>query len=63
MANNVENVTPETESKDVPKTYTEEEVRNIYAEGQKVGYSSAVKQMRSDINDYLNDLLVNIKGQ
>jgi hypothetical protein len=62
MANEV-NVTPETESKDVPKTYTEEDARNIYAEGQKVGYSAAVKQMRSDINDYLNDLLINIKGQ
>ena len=38
--------------------YTEEQARSIYMEGQKAGYVSAIKQIRSNLNDYLNDLIV-----
>ena len=51
-----------------PKMYTEEQVREIYNEGQKSGYIAAIKQIRSNINDYLDNLIVatslqNTKGE
>lgn len=38
--------------------YTEEQAREIYNEGQKTGYIAAIKNIRANINDYLNDLIV-----
>lgn len=56
-----------TEEKDSsnngPVLYTENQVRAIYDEGQKNGYITAIKQMRADINDYLNDLLIRLQQQ
>lgn len=56
--NNATNVTEETK---VQTTYTEDQVREIYAEAQKAGYIAAVRQMRSDVLDYLNDLLISVE--
>ena len=47
------------ENKDV-QVYTEDDMRTAYNEGQKTGYTAAVRQIRSAINDYLNDLLITI---
>ena len=38
--------------------YTDEQMREIYNEGQKSGYIAAIKQIRSNITDYLNDLII-----
>ena len=46
-----------------PVLYTEHQVRAIYDEAQKNGYITAIKQMRADINDYLNDLLIRLQQQ
>ena len=48
-----------------PVTYTEEQLRTAYNEGQKTGFTAAVRQVRSAINDYLNDLIVSaeLNGQ
>ena len=53
----------ETEQKTSPAIYTEEQARSIYNEGQKAGYVSALKQMRTTINDYLNDLIISAELQ
>jgi hypothetical protein len=54
-----ETVSEENQNQEVkPTTYTEEQVRSIYNEGQKSGYIAAIKQIRANINDYLNDLIV-----
>lgn len=47
---------------ETPVTYTaeqvEQECKAAYQEGQKVGYVAAIRQIRNDINEYLNDLIV-----
>lgn len=40
------------------KIYTENQLQIAYNEGQRAGYISAIKQIRSNINDYLDHLLV-----
>jgi hypothetical protein len=45
-------------NEDTPKTYTEEQMREIFNEGQKSGYLSAIKTIRSNINDYLDNLII-----
>jgi hypothetical protein len=55
---NVEEQLPLEEQAQTPKFYTEEQVREIYNEGQKSGYIAAIKQIRVNINDYLNDLII-----
>ena len=47
-----------TQENDVPKMYTEEQMREIYNEGQKSGYIAAIKNIRSNINDYLDSLII-----
>ena len=47
-----------TEGKQAPVMYTEEQVREIYNEGQKSGYIAAIKNIRSNINDYLDTLII-----
>ena len=49
---------PTEEKQDTPVTYTEEQVREIYNEGQKSGYTAAIKNIRSNINDYLDNLII-----
>lgn len=41
-----------------PKLYTEEQMREIYNEGQKSGYIAAIKHIRSSINDHLDNLII-----
>lgn len=43
---------------DIPKMYTEEQMREIYNEGQRSGYLAAIKNIRSNINDYLDNLII-----
>jgi uncharacterized protein (UPF0335 family) len=60
---NVEQQLPlEEKQTPIPK-YTEEQVREIYSEGQKNGYVSAIKHIRSEVNDYLNELLIAVMKQ
>lgn len=47
-----------TQENDVPKMYTEEQMREIYNEGQRSGYLAAIKNIRSNINDYLDNLII-----
>lgn len=54
---NTEEQLPLEEKQSIPK-YTEEQAREIYNEGQKSGYIAAIKNIRANINDYLNDLIV-----
>ena len=72
MANEVKNVNETVDAGDrnveatqemAAKTYTEAEVREIYARGQQEGYMAAIKQVRADINDYLNELLISVRNQ
>lgn len=55
---NVEEQLPLNEQQAPVPKYTEEQAREIYNEGQKSGYIAAIKQIRSNINDYLNDLII-----
>ena len=48
----------ETENEAPVLKYTDEQMREIYNEGQKSGYIAAIKQIRSNITDYLNDLII-----
>ena len=57
MSENIK-VTKQPKEENVPKTYTEEQVREIYNEGQKSGYIAAIKTIRSNINDYLDNLII-----
>jgi glycyl-tRNA synthetase beta subunit len=57
MSENIK-VTKQPEEENVPKTYTEEQMREIYNEGQRSGYIAAIKNIRSNINDYLDSLIV-----
>lgn len=54
--NNIQEQLPAEEQ--APVTYTEEQVRDIYNEGQKAGYIAAVKQIRANVNDYLDNLII-----
>lgn len=56
--NNQPQETTSTQEKSSEPKYTEEQARDIYIEGQKTGYITAIKQIRSNLNDYLNDLIV-----
>lgn len=47
-----------TQENDIPKMYTEEQIREIYNEGQRSGYLAAIKNIRSNINDYLDNLII-----
>lgn len=53
-----EQTTTNTEEQLPVLKYTEEQAREIYNEGQKTGYIAAIKNIRANINDYLNDLIV-----
>lgn len=46
------------EEQQTPKMYSEEQMREIYNEGQKSGYISAIKTIRTNINDYLDNLII-----
>ena len=60
---NVEQATAtETVKEDAP-VYTETQAREIYSEGQKNGYIAAIKQIRANVNDYLNDLIIAAEAQ
>ena len=56
-ANVQEQLPLEEKQASIPK-YTEEQAREIYNEGQKSGYIAAIKNVRANINDYLNDLII-----
>ena len=58
MANekNIPNQTATEET--APVTYTEEQIREIYSEGQKAGYIAAIRQIRANVNDYLDNLII-----
>lgn len=45
-------------NEDIPKMYTDEQMREIFNEGQKSGYLSAIRTIRSNINDYLDNLII-----
>jgi hypothetical protein len=49
---------PLEEQAQTPKLYTEEQMREIYNESQRSGYIAAIKNIRSNINDYLDSLIV-----
>lgn len=55
--------TIDTEQKAPTVMYTEDQARSIYMEGQKAGYVSAIKQVRTIVNDYLNDLIISTELQ
>jgi adenylate kinase len=60
--NNVENETVQIEEQERDtQVFTEDDMRSAYNEGQKAGYAAAVRQIRTSVNDYLNDLLVSIE--
>lgn len=62
--NNVNiDVPMDTQAIKQPTTYTTDQACEIYNEGQKIGYISAIKQIRSKINDYLNDMIVIASSQ
>ena len=44
----------------IPTYYTEEQARAIYQRGQTDGFISALKQVRSDVINYLNDSIVSL---
>lgn len=55
--------TVNTESEaETPVTYTaeqvEQECKKAYQQGHKDGYVVAIRRIRNDINEYLNDLIV-----
>lgn len=52
----------ETVKEDAP-VYTETQAREIYNEGQKTGYVTAIRNIRTNINDYLNDLIIAAETQ
>ena len=68
MANTDNLATNATEENDIstPVTYTQEQLdenmRNAYQQGYQIGVRSALKQARSEINDYLSDLIASIKS-
>lgn len=49
------------ENKEAANVFTEDDLRVAYNEGQKAGYAAAVRQIRTSVNDYLNDLLISIE--
>lgn len=53
-----EQTTPNAEEQLPVLKYTEEQAREIYNEGQKTGYIAAIKNIRANINDYLDNLIV-----
>lgn len=57
LKNNIQEQTSETQQT-TPPTYTESQVREIYNEGQKSGYLAAIKNIRSNLNDYLDNLII-----
>jgi hypothetical protein len=50
-------------SKESVPVYTEEQARDIYNEGQKSGYVAAIRNIRANLNDYLNDLIIAAEAQ
>jgi hypothetical protein len=62
VENTVDNkITNDSSSNDGPILYTEQQVKVIYNEGQKAGYITAIRQIRSEVNDYLNDLIIRVE--
>lgn len=53
--------TEATSENTTPVTYTEQQVQEIYAEAQKSGYIAAIKQVRNEISEYLNELIVRVQ--
>jgi hypothetical protein len=64
-AENVDKQLPSEDQAQTSNTYTEEQVREIYNEGLKSGYISAIKTIRSNMNDYLDQLIIatSMKGE
>lgn len=68
MANTDNITTNTTEENDIPTpiTYTQkqldENMHNAYQQGYQVGVRSALKQVRSEINDYLSDLIASMNN-
>lgn len=60
---NKKNTTPAEETVTYTKAEIEQQLRDAYMNGQKTGLISAIKQVRSEINDYLSDLLASIKNE
>lgn len=50
-----------TSENTAPVTYTEQQVQEIYNEAQKSGYVAAVKQIRNEVTEYLNELIVRVQ--
>ena len=50
-----------TSENTTPVTYTEQQVQEIYNEAQKSGYIAAIKQVRNEITEYLNELIVRVQ--
>lgn len=62
VENTVDNkVADDNSSNNGPILYTEQQIKAIYNEGQKTGYITAIRQIRSEINDYLNDLIIRVE--
>ena len=57
LKNNIQEQTSETQQT-TPPTYTKNQVREIYNEVQKSGYLAAIKNIRSNLNDYLDNLII-----
>lgn len=51
----------DTVQENIP-TYTQEQLQQAYNSGRTDGYITAIKQVRSEINDYLSDLLASIRN-
>lgn len=60
---NVEQATETATVKEDAPVYTESQAREIYGEGQRNGYIAAIKQIRANVNDYLNDLIIATEAQ
>jgi hypothetical protein len=57
--NNIQEQLPE--EKQVEEQVEEQvPIREIYNEGHKAGYIAAIKQVRANINDYLDNLIIAI---
>lgn len=62
-----ENTTNNPPEKETPVMYTQEQLdaqlHEAYQRGQRFGIMSALKQVRSEINDYISDLISSIKNE
>ena len=65
MADKNTNTAPVEEPAVPTVSYTQEQIQNMqqqaYIEGQRAGALSTLKQVRSEINDYISDLIASLK--